>query len=50
MKKLGKKAFIGKTIKLAIFVMVLILLFFLIRSGWDVGKAFDDLLSLLRLK
>jgi len=49
MKKIGKKAFIG-IIKLVIFVLVVILLFFLIKNGWNVQDAFNDMLRLLRLK
>ena len=50
MKKIGKKAFIGGIIKLAIFIVAVVLLFFLIKNNWDVGEAFNDMLSLLRMK
>ena len=50
MKKISKKAFIGGIIKLVVFILVVILLFFLIKNSWNVGESFNDMLSLLKLK
>mgnify|MGYP004202649623 CR=1 len=50
MEKIGKNAFVFKIGQLIILVLVLILLFFLIKNGWNVNEAFKDMLSLLRLQ
>lgn len=49
MEKIGKKAFVFKIGKLIIFVILIILLFFLIKNGWDVGEAFNNMKGLLGL-
>ena len=46
MKKLGKKAITG-IFKLIAFVLAVILLYFLIKNSWNVGKAFSDMLGLV---
>ena len=45
MKKLGKKAFIGRIIKLVILVIAVVLLVFLIKNDWNVGSAFSEILD-----
>ena len=43
--KLGNKAIIG-IIKLIAFVLAVILLYFLVKNNWNVGKSFSDMLGL----
>jgi hypothetical protein len=50
MKKTGKKAFVIGIVRLVGFAIAVVLLFFLIKNSWNVGEAFNDMLSLLRLK
>ncbi|MBI2651088.1 hypothetical protein HYX01_01330 [Candidatus Woesearchaeota archaeon] len=50
MKKIGKKAFIKKTFKFIIFVLVVILLVFLIKNKWNIPNAFSDMAEILRIK
>jgi len=50
MKRIGKKGFIVKTIKLAIFVLVIILLFFLIKNGWNVQDAINNMLGFMGIR
>lgn len=49
MLKLHKKAFVFRIAYFIVFVIVVILLFFLIKNGWDVKASFIDLANLLRL-
>lgn len=50
MKKMSKKAFVTKIIKLVIFVFVITLLVFLIKHNWNVDEAFSDISGLLGIK
>ena len=47
MKKIHKKAFVFRIIYFIFFIIAVILLFFLIKNGWDVNAAFNDILGLL---
>ena len=47
MKKIGKKAFIFKIIKLLILVIAIIILVFLIKNDWDVGLAIYEFIEFM---
>ena len=46
---MNKKAFVFRIIYLVFAILAAILLYFLIKNGWDVKAAFNNMLSLLRL-
>ena len=49
MKKLSKKAFVFRIIKLIIFGIVLVFIVFLVKNNWNLKEAVNGVLGLVNL-
>lgn len=50
MKKLMKKSFVIRIAKLIIFAIVLVFIVFLVKNGWSMSDAVNNMVSLFNLK